>query len=227
MKRLRKLVRNQLRQKRHNPMENTSQNPINELPNQLKDYINVKIDLISLFVVKKLSKMIPLFVLAFILAFTFLFFTLFMSHAFINWYEDYIGKASTAALIVSGFYLLLGLIFFIFRKALIYRPIQKSIIDDLSFKDINSNSEIDKISSIEDMENELSKLKTRSEKTEEELSDAFDDIKYFYSFDAIKSRFFTNILENPKPAIGAILQSIMTVQNFRTKRKKKREKNTN
>lgn len=204
---------------------NNSQNPIQELPNQIKDYINIKIDLISLFLIKKISRLLPLIILAFILAFAFLFFTLFISHAFINWYEDYIGKASTAALIVSGFYLLLALFIFVFRKALIYRPIQKGIIDDLSFKDINPNSEIDKISSIEEMEIEFSKLKNKNSTAENELTDTIDDVKYYYSFDAIKSRFFTNLLENPKPAISTILQGIMSIQSFRAKRKKRKENN--
>ena len=198
-----------------------SENPIIELPDQIKKVINAKIDLYSLFLTKKLSRLVPLFVLGLILGFIFLFFTLFLSHAFINWYEDYIGKASTAALIVSGFYLALGVILFVFRKKLLYIPIQKGIVSELNFKDIHPESEIGNISCIEDIDDALNLSKQKSDAADSELGYIVEESKDYFTFDAIKSRFFSNIIENPKPIIGALLQSVMTFQSFRSRKRRR------
>ncbi|MCK5846087.1 MAG: phage holin family protein [Bacteroidales bacterium] len=200
-----------------------SENPINDLPDQIKTSINARIDLYSLFIIKKLNKLIPLFILGLVLGFIFLFFTLFLSHAFIAWYEDYIGKGSTAALIVSGFYLLLGIILFVFRKQILYNPIQKGLVSELNFKEIHPSSEIGKISCNEDIDTALESSKLKSEEADDDLGFAINELKYYYTFDSIKSRFFTNIVENPKPLIGAILQGFMSVQSFKSKRRKKRQ----
>ena len=198
------------------------ENPINELPNQIKESINAKIDLYSLFLTKKLSRLVPLFVLGLVLGFIFLFLTLFLSHAFIAWYEDYIGRASTAALIVSAFYLILGVIIFIFRKPLLYIPIQKGIVGELSFKDIHPSTEIGKISCMEDLNTALENAQIKSEQADSELGFTIEESKEYFSFDSIKSRFFTNIVENPKPLIGSVLQSIMFFQSFRSKRRNRK-----
>ena len=200
-----------------------SDNPITELPNQIKASLNAKIDLFSLFLIKKLSKIVPLFVLGLILGFIFLFFTLFLSHSFIAWYEDYVGKGSTAALIVSGFYLLLGIIIFVFRKKIIYAPIHTAIIEGLNFKEVHTASQIGEIHTVKDLDEELEKSKVNSEILDEELNDSINDAKDYYTFDSIKSRFFTNIIENPKPLIGTILQSVMSIQNFKSRRRSKRQ----
>ena len=200
-----------------------SQNPINELPDQLKSSLNAKIDVLSLFLVKKLSNIVPLIIMAFILAFIFLFFTLFLSHAFIAWYADYIGKESTAALIVSGFYLLLMIILIVFRKEIFYKPIHKNFTKGFNLKEVHASSNIGNINSIKDLDNELEKSKSASKVADNSLNDAVDNIKDFYSFDSIKSRFFTNILENPRPIIATVLQTFMTFQNFQSKRKNRKK----
>ncbi len=200
-----------------------SQNPINELPDQLKSSFNAKIDVISLFLIKKLSQIVPLIIMAFILAFIFLFFTLFLSHAFIAWYQDYVGKESTAALIVSGFYLLLAIILMVFRKAIFYNPIHKNFTKGFKLKEVHSSSNIGNINSIKDLDNELEKSKSASKNADNSLNNTVDNIKEFYTFDSIKSRFFTNILKNPRPIIATALQTFMTFQNFQSKRKNRKK----
>jgi len=203
-------------------MENYDNNPLNNLPDQIKAFLNSKADLISLFFVKKLNQLIPNLVLGFILFFTFLFFTLFFSYSFIQWYSDYVGNASTASLIVSAFYLLLAIIMFVFRKALITNPIQKKLIQNTSFKDIHRGTSLGTIHSIQHLDEELERLKKESEYNEDELGESMDEIKEFYSYDSIKDRFITQILNNPRPAISTILQTIMSVRSFKSKRKTKR-----
>ena len=203
-------------------MSYSNENPINKLPDNIKSYLNNKVDVISLFVIKKLGQIIPMLVLGFIMAFTLLFFTFFISYSFIQWYADYVGKASTASLIVSGFYLLITWMLFVFRNALIFKPIQRGIIKGINFKEIHKSSGIRKIKSSEDIDDELSRLVEESDAKDDELNDTLDEIKEYYTYDAIKTRFFTNILQNPRPAIATILQAIMSFQSFRNRRKEKR-----
>jgi len=204
-------------------MENHDNNPLNNIPDQIKSFLNSKADLISLFFVKKLNQLIPNLVLGFILFFTFLFFTLFFSYSFIQWYSDYMGNASTASLIVSAFYLFLAIVMYVFRKALITDPIQKKLIQNTNFKDIHRGTSLGTIHSIQHLDEELERLKQESESNEDELGDSIDEIKEFYSYDSIKDRFITQILNNPRPAISTILQTIMSVKSFKNKRRKKRE----
>ncbi len=202
---------------------NKNENPISKLPDSFKQYLNNKVDVISLFLIKKLGQIVPMLVLGFIVAFTLLFFTFFISYSFIQWYADYIGNASTASLIVSGFYLLITISLIVFRKALIVNPIQKGLIKGLNFKDIHKSSDIRKLRSAEDIEDELERLMKESDTNDNEISDNIEEIKEFYSFDSIKARFFTNVFQNPKPVISTLLQGFMSFNTYRNKRKVKKE----
>ncbi len=208
-------------------MENYDNNPLNKLPDQVKAFLNSKVDLISLFFVKKINQLIPNLVLGFILFFTLLFFTLFFSYSFIQWYSDYIGNASTASLIVSGFYLILAIVMFVFRKTLITNPIQKTLIQNTNFKDIHRATSLGTIHNIQHLDEELERLKNENEINEDELGDSIDEIKYYYSYDSIKDRFITQILNNPRPAISTLLQTIMSVKSFTNKRKSRKENKNN
>jgi len=199
-------------------------NPINDLPNQIKNFLNNKTDLISLFAVKKIGQIIPPIVVGFIIAFTFLFFTYFISYSFIQWYADYIGKASTASLIVSGFYLAVSILVYVFRKPLVYNPIHKMIVSGLDFNDIHKSSNIGKVESFSDLNKELERISDISEKDEIAINDNIEEIKTYYSYDAIKTRFIDEVFQNPKPAISFILQSILSISSFRKRRKEKKSK---
>jgi hypothetical protein len=197
-------------------------NPINNLPEQIKSYLNTKVDLISLFAVKRIGQIIPPIVVGFIIAFTLLFFTLFISYSFIQWYADYVGKASTASLIVSGFYLALSLLVYFFRKQLIYNPIQKSIVSGLNFKDLHKASNISKLENFSELNKELERIAELSDKEDENLNENIEDIKEYYTFDAIKTRFIDEIFQNPRPAIALVLQSIMSISSIRKKHKERK-----
>lgn len=202
---------------------NNDENPISKLPESFKQYLNNKVDIISLFLVKKLGEIISILVLGFIVAFALLFFTFFLSYSFIQWYADNIGNESTASLIVSGFYLFIILVLYIFRKSLIQRPVQKGIIKGLDFKDIHKSTDIRKIRSTEDLDDELERLMHESDINDSEMSDNIEQIKDFYSFDSIKARFFTNVFQNPKPILSTLLQGFMSFNSYRNKRKVKKE----
>jgi len=196
-------------------------NPVNSIPGQIKKYFNLRIDMLGMHLSKKLYQGMSVFVLSAILSFALLFFLFFASYSFIMWYSDYYGNSSTAAFIVSGFYLLIALVVFAFRKALIYNPLKKSVYNRMDFKEFHRETIIGKIKDDEDFDREIEKLDVEIEQAEQELDYSMDDIKEYYSFDAIKNRFVDDIFENPKPMISTVLQSIMAFRAFKSNKRKK------
>ncbi len=200
-------------------------NPANNLPKELKTYIDLRIDIISLHLLRKLYQNVSVFALSAIISFAILFFLFFGSYSFIMWYADYYGNASTAAFIVAGFYLLIALLVFAFRKQLIYRPLKKSLYRRVDFREFHKDTTIAPIHSDADFEKEMLKVEEKIEENSRELEYLADDIKDYYSFDAIKERFVNDLFENPKPILGGLMQGIMAFKELKGRhfsRKRKR-----
>jgi hypothetical protein len=99
----------------------------NELSENVKDYIGLKIDLLKVSVTEKLALITSALMLSIIFFILFLFVTLFISVAFIFWFRDHAGPLYVGALIVSGFYLFLGIIVFFVRNRLFVDPLVSKI----------------------------------------------------------------------------------------------------
>jgi hypothetical protein len=196
-------------------------NPVNELPVQLKKYINIRIDIISLHLSKKLYQGVSTLALSAVISFALLFFLFFGSYSFIMWYADYYGRPSTAAFIVAGFYLLVALVVFAFRKNLIYKPLKKSFFARMDFKEFHKESMVGPINSDEDFAREMKKVEEKIDEIDRELDYLSDEIKDYYSFDEIKNRFIDQIFSNPKPIISSFMQGVMAFRAFRSRRKNK------
>jgi hypothetical protein len=196
-------------------------NPVNELPVQIKKFINIRIDIISLHLSKKLYQGISTLALSAILSFALLFFLFFGSYSFIMWYADYYGRPSTAAFIVAGFYLLVALVVYAFRKTIIYKPLKKSFFARMDFKEFHKDSIVGPINSDEDFVREMKKVEEKIDEIDRELDYLTEDIKEYYSFDEIKNRFIDDLFSNPKPVISSLMQGIMAFKAFRGRRKSK------
>ncbi len=192
-------------------------NPVNEAPAQIKKYINLRIDLLSLHFSKKLYRGLSIFILSAIIAFAVLFFMFFASYSFIMWYNDYYGNASTGAFIVSGFYLLLAVFFYVFRKPLIYNPLKKSAYKKMEFEEFHKETIVQSIRSDEDFEREIGRVQDEIKNADDEMDFMLEDVKEYYSFDSIKDRFVEDLFSNPKPMISTMLQGIMAFRSFKGK----------
>ena len=96
---------------------------LSELNDNVKDYIQLRINLIKIeFTEKaaKLSSAIMMTLLYFIIVICVL---VFLSIAFIFAFREYIGPGWIAALIVSGFYIFLGFMIFLLRYKLFIDPL--------------------------------------------------------------------------------------------------------
>ena len=190
-------------------------NPLNEAPEQIKKYINLRVDLLALHVSAKIHSGLSVFILSAIVSFAILFFLFFASYSFIMWYQDYYGNASTAAFIVSGFYLVVALLVYVLRKSLIYNPIKKSIYNRMDFKEFNKETVVGQIRSDEDFHSEINKVKAEIENNEHKLKFVVDDVKDYYSFDSIKNRFVDDLFSNPKPMISTLIQGVLAFRAFK------------
>ena len=93
-----------------------------ELSENVKDYINLRLDLLKLTVTEKMASIGSFFLVTVIFFILFLFVLMFFSLAFIFWFRDYIGTAYAGALIIAGVYIIAGMIIFLLRKKLFINP---------------------------------------------------------------------------------------------------------
>jgi hypothetical protein len=91
---------------------------IAELTDQVKNYVQLRIDIFKLALTEKLAILTTTLLISIIFFIVFLFFTLFLSLAFIFWFKEYAGDAWAGSLIVAGFYIIVGFVVFLLRDRL-------------------------------------------------------------------------------------------------------------
>jgi hypothetical protein len=116
-----------------------------QLFEQVKVYFNLRVNYLRLYVAENLIRFFSAMVLWMVI-FLFLFFVLvFGSFAFAYWFSDLTGKLSLGFLIVAGFYVLLAVLIYLFRRQILIKPFTKLII---------THMELDKFNDLEDEKGE-------------------------------------------------------------------------
>ena len=100
---------------------------VTEISENAKEYIRLKIDILKLTLTEKLSMIISAVLISVIFFLIFLFISMFASLAFIFWFRDHAGPLYIGALIVAGFYLLVGIVIFFIRNRLFIDPLVSRI----------------------------------------------------------------------------------------------------
>ena len=108
---------------------------LQHLTEEMKEYVNVRIDLVKLNLAEKASSIAADTMAIFISAMIFLFFLFFASTGLALFLSGIIGKSYSGFLIVAGLYLILGLVIWFARGKLIQIPIMNSIIRQLFSND--------------------------------------------------------------------------------------------
>jgi fatty acid desaturase len=99
----------------------------NEISENVREYIRLQVDFLKLTLTEKLSMIISALLISIILFLVFLFISMFLSMAFIFWFRDHAGPLYVGALIVAGFYLLIGIIVFLMRHKIFIDPLVSQI----------------------------------------------------------------------------------------------------
>lgn len=195
-------------------------NPAFDTVDQVKKYINLKIDILLLSISNKLSNAAAYFVFALILGFIFLFISLFLSLSLSTWLAGVLGMPGMGNLIVSAIYIIIGSLVFIFRRPLILNPISKNIGKIMDISDLHNESSV---RTNENLEDALVYLNTQLKETEDGLDQNVNQIREYYSFEHVKDRFFKSLVDNPKSIINTllILREIVLNRKKKIRQKKK------
>ncbi len=92
------------------------------LTENVKDYVNLRLDLAKLVLTEKLANLTSFFLIAVIFFILAMFLLLFLSMAFVFWFEQ-VGPAWLGALIVTAVYVLGGVLIYVQRHKFFINPL--------------------------------------------------------------------------------------------------------
>jgi len=93
------------------------------LTENVKDYVNLRIDLAKLVITEKIARLSAFFLIAVIFFILAMFLLLFLSIFFVFWFGDVVGPAWVGALIVTLFYVCSGFFIYYRRHQLFINPL--------------------------------------------------------------------------------------------------------
>ena len=111
-----------------------------ELADNIKEFVNVKLDSVKLSVAEKSSKIVSNIIAGVIVAVTIICFIIFFSVALAYFLAGFIGNVWSGFLIVSAIYLLITVIILAFKERMIRLPLMNSILSQM-FKEDEDDEE--------------------------------------------------------------------------------------
>ena len=93
------------------------------LAENVKDYVNLRIDLVKLILTEKIAKLASFFLIAVIFFILAMFLLLFLSLAFVFWFGINIGPIWLGALIITAIYILGGFLIYVRRHQFFINPL--------------------------------------------------------------------------------------------------------
>ncbi len=106
--------------------------PLKELVDELKRYIDLQLEYNKVAYRQKSAEMMGQLLLFAMLFGVFVFVVMFLSFAFVNWYATHGGTRTGGFLWVTAFYLLIALILYAFRETLLFSKLRKILGKNLS-----------------------------------------------------------------------------------------------
>jgi uncharacterized protein YggT (Ycf19 family) len=166
--------------------------PLKAALDEAKVYIDLQIKLNKAVIAKKAEEFSSNFFLGLIFLFIAAFLMLFITLGFVSWYAENYGDQYVGYLIAAGFYLLVALIVYLFRGALVESPlrklINKSVLDDaaefVENPDISDKTFTDKY---------MLAVKERVIKQEAIVKQSYENIGKVYNFENISKQLLSNI----------------------------------
>ena len=111
------------------------QTEIEDLADHLKEYIGMRRELVELKVLNKLFRVSSSAVMWSVMIYIGITFLFFVSAGAALWIGDALGNPFAGFFIIAGFYLVAGVIAFLFRDKLIRKPVANRIIDHIVNED--------------------------------------------------------------------------------------------
>jgi hypothetical protein len=195
--------------------------PVRQLSAGVVNYINLRINHVSLIIGKRMAELTTTIVTVTILAGFATMVVLMLTLAFVSWYGSTVGSYTHGLLIVSAFYIVAGLIIFFSREKLISDPVVRLMNKRKMFTDIKELGENIPVNSLDDLEKRIELMKLQLQHSEllmeQNLQDVSENLK--------PSRIISSILDqtfSSTAVTGKIVSKLLTF--FLEKRKKKKAK---
>jgi hypothetical protein len=109
-------------------MEKPISDQLNELFEQVRRYLNLRIDLLKLTLGEKLVRFTGLLMLRSLIMSTVFFALLFLGMAFAWWFGEITGNIIWGFLATAGLFFAGGVVVFIYRRPLIYDPLTRAFM---------------------------------------------------------------------------------------------------
>lgn len=177
--------------------------PIKEVIEEFKTYVEDVVTYNKLVFVRGASELSSLLILMVVIFGISGFVLLFFSFAFAGWFVDITGLGiGTGHLVVAVFYMIMGVLVFVYRKRLIFNPSRK-LFGEIFFADNDLNEEGLKFDTEEDQADNINKVRERITKEKESLNQKVKSLEENLTF----SRIFQELL-------GKAYSSIVTTSNI-------------
>jgi hypothetical protein len=111
--------------------DNSLSSQLTKLFDQVKIYLDLQVGYLKLNVAEYLIRFFSSLVLWIVLFWILFFVVVFSSFAFAYWFGQMTGNWSLGFLIVAGFYILLAIFIYVFRKGIIVRPFTRLILSQM------------------------------------------------------------------------------------------------
>ena len=96
-----------------------------DLGDNVKRYVQLRVEILKCIFTEALAKLAAMMLKIFIFSLLIFFIMFFLSFSFVFWYDQYIGPLYVGALIITGFYFLIGLIVYLMRRKIFLDPLVK------------------------------------------------------------------------------------------------------
>lgn len=93
------------------------------LTENIKDYINLRVDLTKLIITEKVSRVVSFFMIMVIYFIMAMFLLLFLSMTFVFWFGEFIGPYWLGTIIITSVYILFGIFIYIKRHEIFINPL--------------------------------------------------------------------------------------------------------
>lgn len=149
---------------------------------ELQEYLNLQLKYNKMQLAKRMGEIISNLALFLIALGIGGFLLIFLSFAFVAWFNEQYGVLYTGHLIVAGFYLFLLLVLILFKNQLIFTPIRK-LFGNIMFNEDDDHVEYEEaFKTTENLSIRVRKYKKLLKKKEEKLGKTFGSLSTQFTF---------------------------------------------
>lgn len=194
--------------------------PLRETIEGLRKYIDQLIGYNKLVFAKKIGELSSYLTLLIALGFLASLALIFMSFGFVWWYSDgQTEKMYIGFLLVAGFYVFIAILVYLFRKKLIFKPINKAL-GNVLFSDVDDDQRNEVFESAEMFGAKIKNAKERLSHKEKELNELVENLGEKYTFKNIGKQLLQNAYNSIVTTSNIAKLAFNLVQNLQRRKRK-------